>query len=1224
MNGKFFIGALFLFGLFAVSTAEAADNLFDQTADQSASDISYPGNTNWYELGTGFHGTILSLTFRGNTDSNEPYASYLSLEEFNDPAYGSLNQVFVISVNAPFTGTLSDVHIDGLEITLEPNKYYRLVTSNGRQNVSVHLRGTNTIGRAKVVQCAFDVGCINVIYAFYPYIVSNAFPLRRPEALAQQELVSTTTIPEDGIAKTSQLVFSGTPNSPFADAVQMQVEVRPFEEPFTGADDGGILKSNFLPPGNLATVSTANLPDGPYHWRARTVDVSGNISLWQEFGEQGNVDFVVSTRDKLFNQILDQGSSDISYPGNTNWYELGTGFRGTIRSLTFRGNTDSNEPYASSISLEEFNDPAYGSLNQVLLISDNAPFTGTLSDVRIDGLNITLQPNKYYRLVTSNARQNVSVRLRGTNAIGRARVVQCLFNTGCLNIFYTFYPYIVAEGVREPVIIVPGITGSKLNLETSLFTTTAWIDLVKLIDPLDLWLSDLELPSSGIPAQPPNPQIRPIDILRKIIISLGLIQPEVFDYTETLISKLTDSGYIEGQDLFVFPYDWRLGISDVSEKFERHVREIVAQTRTNKVDIIAHSMGGLLAKEYIRRFGGSFVHQLVLVGVPNFGAPKAFKTLAFGDDLSIPGLNPSAVKSVSQNFPSIYQLLPSANYFVSSTSGSDFLFYGHYVNDATDVDDNGVRGELDFNQTRQLMINQGRNNQLFSPADALHSSIDSWRGSDFGVKTFNIVGCESPTLGQFILQNQLFGFIGKKFRPIYIDGDATVPLRSAESVGADQTFYYKTQSSPQKAKHSQLLTAPGMPELIGDILQDDVLILPTHITTQRSSCSLNGLKIEDDSPVELHIYDSQGRHVGPLPSGDIEIGIPGTEYDRFEDEKYAFLPPGETYRVVFRGTQAGEATISIQPILNGLPAQTVSYFDVPVGSASTTLELVLNQALDDLTLRLDHEGDGIVDATSTPTVILDSIHSLDFVPPETTAVASGTIGLNGWFTSDVAVQFSPNDESGGSGILKTVYSLDGGSIWRIYDSPIIINTEGASSILYQSVDRAGNAETVKKLIVKLDKTPPEAEIFFDLASQDLKVYGIDNLTPTQTAQNGKTFVIQDEAGHTLTLIFDELEKHGGEIKAELESLQYDDNSQVQIPETEFKFEWSLLGQAIKELRQQVQVANQFDAKAKYNHRNSETTIKIKELGSNKTDQKLPGLVLVKLITSSGSFTLKLD
>lgn len=94
---------------------------------------------------------------------------------------------------------------------------------------------------------------------------------------------------------------------------------------------------------------------------------------------------------------------------------------------------------------------------------------------------------------------------------------------------------------------------------------------------------------------------------------------------------------------------------------------------------------------------------------------------------------------------------------------------------------------------------------------------------------------------------------------------------------------------------------------------------------------------------------------------------------------------------------------------------------------------------------------------------------IDKTPPVTTPVMSGTMGNNGWYTSDVQLALDASDYA--SGTAATQYSFDY-STWYPYSSPVTVNTEGQTMVDYKSLDNAGNAESSKSLPVKIDKTMP--------------------------------------------------------------------------------------------------------------------------------------------------------
>jgi esterase/lipase superfamily enzyme len=64
-------------------------------------------------------------------------------------------------------------------------------------------------------------------------------------------------------------------------------------------------------------------------------------------------------------------------------------------------------------------------------------------------------------------------------------------------------------------------------------------------------------------------------------------------------------GYKENQNLFVFPYDWRFGVSEqTATALAERIKGIAGNF---KIDVIAHSTGGLLLKKALQQTQGSFI-----------------------------------------------------------------------------------------------------------------------------------------------------------------------------------------------------------------------------------------------------------------------------------------------------------------------------------------------------------------------------------------------------------------------------------------------------------------------------------------------------------------------------------------------------------------------------------------------------------------------------------------
>jgi len=130
-------------------------------------------------------------------------------------------------------------------------------------------------------------------------------------------------------------------------------------------------------------------------------------------------------------------------------------------------------------------------------------------------------------------------------------------------------------------------------------------------------------------------------------------------YTETRKVLIEQLGLTLGQNYFEFPYDWRLNnriaaqnlIEMMSEKlsfWRDHIKRSDA-----KIVLIAHSMGGLIARYACEVLGGwSTVREVFSLGTPYQGSVKALDRIANGM------VSAGLTKTLS-TFDSVYQLMPT-------------------------------------------------------------------------------------------------------------------------------------------------------------------------------------------------------------------------------------------------------------------------------------------------------------------------------------------------------------------------------------------------------------------------------------------------------------------------------------------------------------------------------------------------------------------------------------
>jgi pimeloyl-ACP methyl ester carboxylesterase len=128
-------------------------------------------------------------------------------------------------------------------------------------------------------------------------------------------------------------------------------------------------------------------------------------------------------------------------------------------------------------------------------------------------------------------------------------------------------------------------------------------------------------------------------------------------------------GALEGPNpaanVIAFPYDFRRDIRDAAAALDRRVRGQLASLgradESGSVIVVAHSMGGLVARYWIAKLGGHQVcRALMTLGTPHRGAPKALDIWANGVPVRVGGFTRrlAGLSRELRRWPSMGQLLP--------------------------------------------------------------------------------------------------------------------------------------------------------------------------------------------------------------------------------------------------------------------------------------------------------------------------------------------------------------------------------------------------------------------------------------------------------------------------------------------------------------------------------------------------------------------------------------
>jgi len=173
---------------------------------------------------------------------------------------------------------------------------------------------------------------------------------------------------------------------------------------------------------------------------------------------------------------------------------------------------------------------------------------------------------------------------------------------------------------KRPLIFVPGISGSVLVEEGNRELWPGPIAFLPVCAFGNLTLDPSE----------PSHTIFASDVVRSFEISLPGVTLYRYHVYDSLLAKLVDDGgYRTGQNetLFLVPYDWRkTNKSDggTAGLLQSKINLVKSLFPGMNIDVLAHSMGGIVAQRYIMDNRSiHHINKVVTIGTPWLGAPKA-------------------------------------------------------------------------------------------------------------------------------------------------------------------------------------------------------------------------------------------------------------------------------------------------------------------------------------------------------------------------------------------------------------------------------------------------------------------------------------------------------------------------------------------------------------------------------------------------------------------------
>ncbi|RDY32837.1 cellulose binding domain-containing protein [Lachnotalea glycerini] len=532
----------------------------------------------------------------------------------------------------------------------------------------------------------------------------------------------------------------------------------------------------------------------------------------------------------------------------------------------------------------------------------------------------------------------------------------------------------IAEEITKPetdcpIIIVPGEMGSQLYSDTEKVWDPSLLQVINPLFRLDDYLSINKVLNVHNYDYDANGQATPVN---QALLSEGSREYGATSLYKNLvdgiIDKFTDTKGNHIRNVYFYSYDFRYGNTDSAKGLSQYISDILADNPEFKqVDIVAHSMGGLVTSSYVKNYGSEKIRKVITAGTPFEGAPKwqtsvlTYQVLDnFLADLALVSLG-GLTKSCKASFPAFAELAPTESYFKANDtlftqySGKlervGFLKWNKIFN-SLDLDSYHAINRIIFNDNYDKALSFYKDIKNDAGYDALADLDDSYFAIGINQKTISgIVFNSATTLSSLSVDDLVYETKGDGIVPY----DSSTMIKQLESLPNGRVSYFSTSHTGLIAKNTSDENSVKAFDWILDILStgsskvaNDPVKLKGHLVI-RIAC-----------PVDVNITKN-----GETLSSDSNDIQNQTSYGVLDligengDIKMLCLDDAADYNIIMNGTGKGTMDYSIRYFdSEDQLVNEYKFTDLPI-TEDTVITTGSDQS--DMALHIDENNDGIVD-----------------------------------------------------------------------------------------------------------------------------------------------------------------------------------------------------------------------------------------------------------------------
>lgn len=500
-----------------------------------------------------------------------------------------------------------------------------------------------------------------------------------------------------------------------------------------------------------------------------------------------------------------------------------------------------------------------------------------------------------------------------------------------------------------PIVIVPGVMGSRLFNSNETFddSTIIW-------PPHDLasvWrlrkLKDAEL-FVRAPENQVNAEQR---------------EYGAQDTYKNIVDKLCDK--FPERKIYVFSYDWTKDNEDTADR----LKEFLDGLEDEKVDLVCHSMGGLIASRYYtKNISSNKINKIITAGTPYEGAPKLINAVlnwdvlepgtAFNFQDNILGLIGGMTKDVKASLVSLAQLTPTENYITKLPMWKDSwkpFGWGDY--------------QLTYDQYLEICKRIFKSN--FEKAIEFHKNLhlsNSYNELLYFDNAYFAIGINQPTISAIKFKWASDGVDELMYEDdlsYEMKGDGTVPYLSAsimeqvKKLPAERVCSFDTDHTGVIGAHNE--SNSSLDKGADKSVEWIIGILEGSIESEGDSLNEEGfIVIRIACPVDVEISMD-----GKTLNSDTKNLSTISPYGRLDfvgknDEVKMLCLRERDYHLLIDGTGQGSMDYTIRSFASdGSLKEECKVEDVPINE-----ETLIQTSTDfnkEMSLSIDRDGDGAVD-----------------------------------------------------------------------------------------------------------------------------------------------------------------------------------------------------------------------------------------------------------------------